>query len=194
MSTDVMMSEIASPATQSYAPVVHATSDDRLAFLKGLWGFVALLAVAFPIGNAAFRVVPMPLDLVAPMATLSTVLSLLTVTYIYVDRRELFAGSRPHVSLFDAQPSKISARALAYTVLALGSFFVYWVLADVLAAGPAVLAGAAPTGWAVYAIKPITILSYSLFFAATACAFNLLTMKLVMDELAKHELYGPVPE
>jgi hypothetical protein len=72
--------------------------------------------------------------------------------------------------------------------------FVYFVLADVALVAPPLQDAAATAPTYVYLLKPTIILSYSLFIAATAAAFNLLMMKLFMDEQPFPITSGPVAE
>jgi hypothetical protein len=186
-----MSSELASVVREPYQEDEVQVSADNQQILKALWGFVAFVSVAFPIVNTIVQLVPMPPGLVAPMAMVSTTLALIAVLYIYVNRRELVAESRSASAFEDDRPNKISARALVFTVASMLCMFAYFVLADVALVVPAVQ-DAAPAY--VYLLKPTIILSYSLFIAATAAAFNLLMMKLFMDEQPFPITSGPVAE
>lgn len=189
-----MRSDAASVGHEPYEADHVEESLDRYQILKVFWGTVAFVTCAFPIVNMFVRLVPMPPDLVSAMATISTTLVLIIVLYVYTNRRELYAESRPVSAFEENQPNKISTRALTFTIIAMLSFFSYFVLIDVAQVAPSLQNVAVPLPAYVYLLRPSIVLSYSLFFASTAAAFNLLMMKLFMDERTVPVASGPVAE
>ncbi|HUE75871.1 MAG TPA: hypothetical protein VMP10_03505 [Chloroflexota bacterium] len=189
-----MSSDVARIGQDSHEADEAQESLDRYQFLKILWGAVAFITCVFPVVNTFARLVPMPPELVAPMATISTILTLIAVSYVYTNRRELFAEARSALAFEDNQVSKISGSALAFTIVSMLSFFAYFMLIDVALVAPSLQNGAVAAPAYVFLLKPATILAYSLFFASTATAFNLMMMKLFMDEQTVPMASGPVVE